>query len=180
MSDTLDNDLKNLEAQLSQLSPSEMPANLLSRMENAMVSWETSLPVEEKIVPFTELRKEAQPSRSGFFTWGAAAAVALMAGVGFVLTSETEQPAGNTTVNQAGAPVIAKPIASNVIDAQPYKKNLVNASNEGIMYAGEDKTPYQVTHLYYLEEVEFTDAQGNKKKVVQPTVEKHLTPVPVN
>jgi len=177
MSDTLDTELKNLEAQLTQLSPSDMPANLLSRMENAMVAWETALPVEEKIVPF----QHSEPSKSTFFTWGAAAAVALMAGVGFLLTSGNEQTSNNNQlVDQAETPTTSQPSIAAIAQPQPYKKNLVNASNEGITYAGEENTPYQITHLYYLEEVEITDAQGNKKKIVQPTVEKHLTPVPVN
>jgi len=54
MNDTLDKELRDIEAQLTNLNPAKMPDDMISRMEQAMISWESNLPLEEKIVQFDE------------------------------------------------------------------------------------------------------------------------------
>jgi len=71
MKEELDSDIQKLEQQLAELSPSPLTENLLSRMEEAMVSWERHLPVEEKIVQF----EQPTTKKSQFPIWSSAAAV---------------------------------------------------------------------------------------------------------
>ena len=76
--DTMDDELRAIEDQLEQLSPTAMPDDMLARMEAAMDRWHESVPVEEKIVAFEPIQQEKGRLRL-FNTWASAAAVAAAA-----------------------------------------------------------------------------------------------------
>lgn len=183
MNDTLDNDLRELEAQLANLSPSQMPDDMLSRMEQAMISWEAYLPVEEKIVPFNNASDSVTHSKSSnLHLWGAAAAVALMGCVAGVFM----------TGNSQDHPVMAentKPVTSSMVpiadrdtaNAMPeLSRNITHASNEGITYAGKNEEPFKVLRIEYTEKVITQDSDGNTVVTEKPCVEHVLVPVPVH
>jgi hypothetical protein len=185
MNDSLDNDLKELEAHLSNLNPSEMPSDMLRRMENAMISWETHLPVEEKIVPFdqsdTRLPTTANPVRSNnkLQAWGAAAAIALLASVAAVFNTD-DNPQSPAIAQTQPSPAIAldnRP-AENITPA--LSRNITHASNEGITFAGKEEAPFKVLRVEYTEKVTTHDENGNPIVTEKPCVEHVLIPVPVH
>lgn len=168
-------DIQKLEKHLAELSPCSLSENLLSRMEEAMVSWETHLPVEEKIVPF-----ESQSIKKSYFpVWSAAAAVALMAAVGavFMLPSDdavSDQPAAFALNDSADL----QPENSQI--SPHFSHHLTNASSEGITYAGDDEKPYKVFRIEYTKDVKHIDKDGNVVIKKEPSVDLILVPVEVH
>lgn len=187
MNDTLDNDLIEIEEQLANLSPNQMPDDMLARMEQAMISWEKHLPKEENIIPFnpttpdpsTMVTKTAKPNTMHF--WGAAAAIALMGCVVGVFTSgDTEQVSSiaNATNDRSSITETATDrISANI--APELSRNITHASNEGITFAGKNSEPFKVLRIEYTEKVITTDKMGNKVITHEPCVEHVLVPVPV-
>ncbi len=176
MPDKLNTELQALEAQLSNISATEMPEDMITRMENAMINWETHLPREEKIVPFAESVSAPasattfQKTSSKFNTWGAAAAVALIATTSALFMSGNDPEVTNTNSSVA---------SNSVIEEQPerFSHNITNASNEGITYAGQDQKPYRVFRFEYTKEVESVDENGNTVITQEPAVETILIPI---
>ncbi len=183
MNNELDNDLKELEKHLAELSPTSLSEDMLSRMEDAMTSWEIHLPVEEKIIPFQPISEniaEEQPeqkvnNKSHFPVWSAAAAVALMGAVGAVFMQDT-------TTGDNNAPIAfnqATPNSSEITAAslpKHFSHNLTNASNAGITYAGNDQ-PYKVIKIEYTKDVTSKDKAGKETTRKEPTFEFILLPV---
>lgn len=181
MNDSLDNDLREIEAQLANLSPKQMPDDMLSRMEKAMIAWETHLPVEEKIVPFNQLESTiptaTKPARrnNNLQVWGAAAAIALLASLTAVFMSD----------NTSDTPVLAENLHSSAITvedrvAPELSRNITHASNEGITFAGKNEEPFKVLRIEYTEKVTTHDKDGNPVVTKKPCVEHILVPVPVH
>lgn len=174
MSNKLDTELQSIETQLSSLSAAPMPEDMIARMEKAMINWETHLPAEEKIVPFADSTNSVKTSKttflSSFNTWGAAAAVALIAATSFLFMDDEK-----STIGTAPAAVANH----SVIEEQPqhFSQNILNASNEGITYAGEQNKPYRVVRFEYTKDVESIDANGNTVITQEPAVETILIPI---
>jgi len=184
MQDQNETDIHKLEKQLTDLSPSPLSENLISRMEQAMISWESHLPAEEKIVFFEKSvqpetqAKTPETKKSYFPVWSAAAAVALMGAVGFTFMSSDDGPANNPLSTYAitkDADQQAEP--TNV--TKHFSHQLMNASNEGITYAGNDK-PYKVIRIEYTQDVEHVDDNGNTFIKKEPIVEHIMVPISVH
>ena len=193
MNDTLDKELKEIEAQLANLSPIEMPDDMIYRMEQAMFSWADHAD-EEKIVPFNKM-DDSSPAHSAVNTpiqtksrmnaWGAAAAIALMAGVSAVFMTGENQ----TNPVTAGTPNVAPKKLSSMVPIedrattknQPeLSRNITHASNEGITFAGKDEAPFKVLRIEYTEKIVTEDKDGNAVVTKKPCVEHILVPVPVH
>ncbi len=147
MNDTLDNELREIEAQLANLSPNQMPDDMLNRMEQAMISWEAHLPVlpvEEKIVPFNNsdhFFPASVPRKSNLHVWGAAAAIALMTSVTAVFMTGNAQdtPVIAAKVTSPSAIPVENRVAANALPE--LSRNITHASNEGITYACKKEAP---------------------------------------
>jgi len=187
MNNTLDRELQEIEAQLTELNPAIMPDELLSRMEQAMMSWENHLPTEEKIVPFSPVESPAEsaqatrslPNNKTFQTWSAAAAVALLLGIVAVFSFSNDSQIQNEITQQTTTPEIS---ASRDIQTSTAKlsRNIIHASNEGITFAGKDETPFKVLRIEYTEKVISRDNDGKPLVIEKPCVEHVLIPVPIN
>ncbi len=186
MNDTLDNELREIEAQLANLSPNQMPDDMLNRMEQAMISWEAHLPVlpvEEKIVPFNNsdhFFPASVPRKSNLHVWGAAAAIALMTGVAAVFMTGNPQDAPVIAENVDSPSVI--PFKDRVVanTLPELSRNITHASNEGITYAGKNEAPFKVLRIEYTEKVITYDKDGKQVITNKPCVEHVLVPVPVH
>ena len=192
MNDTLDNELREIEEQLANLNPNQMPDDILMRMEQAMISWEDHLPVtleEEKIVPFNSINHQTSTADSAtkkinINAWGAAAAIALMTGIAAVFMTDGPQ---NTSVtvgvmnpSPATSPSIDPDDARVETNLTPeLSRNITHASNEGITYAGKNDAPFKVLRIEYTEKVITHDNDGNPVITTKPCVEHVLVPVPL-
>jgi hypothetical protein len=192
MNDTLDNELKEIEAQLANLNPNQMPDDILMRMEQAMISWEDHLPVtleEEKIVPFngnnhTDFTAASATKKINLNTWGAAAAIALMTGIAAVFMTDSPQDtsvtAGVMNSSPAASPTIFTDDARIETNLTPeLSRNITHASSEGITYAGKNDAPFKVLRIEYTEKVITHDNDGNPVITTKPCVEHVLVPVPL-
>jgi hypothetical protein len=186
MNDTLDNELREIEAQLASLCPNKMPDDILKRMEQAMMAWEDHLPIEENIVPFNSTEHfsaTSAPKKINLNTWGAAAAIALTAGLSFVFMSSNPEE-NSVTANNTSTQT--KPAANLVIDnstpelKEKLSRNITHASNEGITFAGKDDAPFKVLRIEYTEEVITKDKDGKPVTTKKPCVEHVLVPVPLH
>lgn len=182
MNDALDNDLREIEAQLANLSPNKMPDDILKRMEQAMMEWENHLPVEEKIVPFNNAEQFSTvitPKKINLNLWGAAAAIVLTAGLATVFMSDNPQ-SSELTDNNVSSSVITdtKTVTDN--SAPELSRNITHASNEGITYAGKDEAPFKVLRIEYTEKVITHDKDGKPVVTKKPCVEHVLVPVPLH
>ncbi len=175
-----DIDIEKLEEQLADLSPSPLTENLISRMEQAMISWESHLTAEEKIVPFENAaQREVQKQKKSYFpVWSTAAAVALIGAVGLTFMNSTNDLAdehlGTLAINNDH---VEQPVPATI--AKHFSHQLMNASNEGITYAGNDK-PYKVIRIEYTKDVEHTDDKGNTVIRTEPVVEHLMVPISVH
>lgn len=194
MNDTLDNELREIEAQLANLSPIEMPDDMIHRMEQAMIAWADQQPEEEKIVPFNKINDTAiadslavtpRQTKINMNTWGAAAAIALMAGVAAVfMTGEPQNnPATaditNPSPKEQSAMIPLEDGATSKILPE-LSRNITHASNEGITYAGKDEAPFKVLRIEYTEKIVTKDKDGKVVITKKPCVEHILIPVPVH
>jgi hypothetical protein len=166
MNETLDNELRELEAQLANLTPNQMPDDMLYRMEQAMIGWEDHLPVspdDEKIVPFNSTDHSSAPtsSKSNLHVFGAAAAIALMASLAAVFMTGNTQ---NASVLAGGftSPSSAVPIENSMVNntLPELSRNITHASNEGITFAGKNEAPFKVLRIEYTEKVITHDKDG--------------------
>jgi len=189
MNDTLDKDLREIEAQLSSLNPTKMPDDMISRMEQAMISWENNLPVEEKIVPFdlteeqtTTIIKSTPESSDKMPIWGIAAAVALMAGVAGVFMSDSGLQTHNI-VEATTESASTKLVSESPVTPPPspeLSRNIVHVGNEGFTYSDNSDEAFEVFRIEYTEKVITRDSEGNSVITEKPCLEHVLVPVPVH
>jgi hypothetical protein len=190
MNDTFDNELREIEAQLANLNPNQMPDDILMRMEQAMISWEDHLPAtleEKKIVPFNHINHQAPTTaqkKINLNTWGAAAAIALMTGIAAVFMTgnpkDSAVMAGNTNASpEAPTSAITDENRMETNFTQELSRNITHASNEGITYAGKDEAPFKVLRIEYTEKVITRDKDGKPVVTTKPCVEHVLVPVPL-
>ncbi len=182
MNNLIDKDLRDIEAQLASLSPNKMPDDIIKRMEQAMIAWETHLPVEEKIVPFQNVidKPTASPAKKiNLNIWGAAAAIVLAAGLTTVFNSHDSVSTKAAAAEPKSSPVTASALVTDDNVAK-LSRNIIHASNEGITYAGKDDAPFKVLRIEYTEEVTTQDKDGNPLISKKPCVEHVLVPVPVH
>ncbi len=174
MSDKLDTELQAIEAQLTNLTAAPIPEEMIARMEKAMRNWEIHLPSEENIVPFNESVIVPASQKPSFFsifnTLGAAAAVVLIAATSYLFVSD------KADLPNSGSAPIASQLAIEEQSSQ-FSHNMLNASNEGITYAGEDQKPYRVICFEYTKEVKSIDANGNTVITQEPRIETILLPI---
>ena len=183
MNDTLDKELREIEAQLANLNPSKMPDDMILRMEKAMISWGNSLPTEKNIVPFhkSEPAKEVlNIEKSDNVTiWAAVAAIALMTGVASVfMSNSSSQP---TVVEVPATPAPSVAIETPVTTTSPeLSRNIVHASNEGFTYSDNNDEAFKVLRIEYTEKVVTRDKNGNTVTTEKPCLEHVLVPIPVH
>ncbi len=189
MKNSLDNELKEIEAQLAEITPTQMPKDMISRMEQAMIAWEVHLPVEEKIVPFNQLETATpdpsqKPRINHLQRWGAAAAIALFTSTAAIFTLTNDQPIPNLvgSQNTSASPSSAVPVDDRVTtNLTPLlSRNITHASNEGITYAGKNEAPFKVLRIEYNETVISYNKDGKTMITENPCVEHILIPVPVH
>lgn len=189
----LDEELLKLEEQLQEIAPSDMPDNILARMESAMLNWQIHLSEEEKIVPISQQNQQQfaaaaslPKTNSQFGKWsalGAAATITLFSLVGYLFNDSSANKAPVTAAVQKvapldGAPTVInpdKPALSNALG------NFSNASFDGIVSDNRHSDrAYQVIRRYYLDKQVTTDENGNRKVEYKPAVERILIPVQVD
>lgn len=181
MKDSLDTDLRNIEAQLTNLNPTKMSDDMISRMEQAMISWEINLPAEEKIVPLNDAEHtmgmvHTSQSSSKMHLWGAAAAVALLTGVASVFMASTpESPsiAADDLTNSEDSILATVP-------SPEFSRNIIHASNEGFTYSNNNDEAFKVLRIEYTEKASTHDGKGNATITEKPCIEHVLVPVPVH
>ncbi len=193
MNNTLDKELRDIEAHLASLNPSKMPDDMIARMEQAMISWESNLPVEENIVPFdhapvSEVATKAQKLNNKTPIWSAAAAIALMAGVASVFMSDSSstQISGSGIV-ESKENTVTPAIDSSTTEASlsiasspELSRNIIHASNEGFAYSDNNDEAFKVLRIEYTEKVITRDSEGNPIITEKPCLEHVLVPVPVH
>ena len=191
MNDSLDKDLREIEAQLASLNPSKMPDDMIARMEQAMISWESNLPVEEKIVQFDHTTTEVdtlvvERSSDKMHIWGAAAAIALVAGVAsvFIGSSPSQDPGLAETSKNSVIPSPLPSISENsdivTSHSSELSRNIIHASNEGVTYSDNNDEAFKVLRIEYTEKIITRDSKGNPVITEKPCLEHVLVPVPVH
>ena len=187
MNDTLDKELRDIEAQLTNLNPAKMPDDMISRMEQAMISWESNLPLEEKIVQFDESVSTDEihaPMKSGAMPiWGAVAAIILVSAVTsvFMSDSSTSQSSGISELSKPNkpTPALITEVPLNTPSSE-LSRNIIHASNEGFTYSDNKEEAFKVLLIEYTEKVVTRDSKGNSVITEKPCLEHVLVPVPVH
>jgi len=190
MNDSLDKDLREIEAQLTNLNPSKMPDDMIARMEQAMIAWESNLPAEEKIIQFDDTAEiessVIEKPSDKMHIWGAVAAIALVAGVaGVFMGSPSSQnsvltEAPKDSAQPSSIPPISK--SSDLVTSSSSKlsRNIIHASNEGVTYSDNNDEAFKVLRIEYTEKVITRDSEGNPVITEKPCLEHVLVPVPVH
>lgn len=180
----MDDELRAIEKQLEQLSPAEMPDDILARMEQAMDSWQEYLPAEEKIVPFSSVVPEKGRLKL-FNVWASAAAVALIATTSFVVFSggagEQTQLAENIEIPQPITEVVPPMAISGVVPASntQFQTQVKSASDDVISYDAKGR-PMRIMQVEFEDEVTVTGRDGKVYKVKQPRHEYYAVPVEIH
>ncbi|MFC5051051.1 hypothetical protein ACFPK9_10575 [Rubritalea spongiae] len=182
----MDEELRAIEKQLEQLSPAEMPDDILARMEQAMDSWQEHVPAEEKIVQFEPVSREKGGMKL-FNIWASAAAVALIAATSFViLKGEDAAPAQTELAEAVVAPeplaeVIPPNSVSAVIPASntQFETQVKAASDDVITYDAMGR-PMRIMQVEFEDEVTVKGRDGKVYKVKQPRREYYAVPVEIH
>ncbi len=166
----MDQELKKLEEELGKLTPCELNAQLLSRLDQAMSRWHEHVPVEEKIIPI-ESRQHSDETGSTKrfpFTWSAAAAVAILGALSASVInnrSATTTPRASTAATSAQRPANSPVMASFVPDQA--HTNLVSTQDHGIVYLPNGR-PARCVAVQYQDEMKFKNARGESLTVEKP------------
>lgn len=167
----MDAELKKLEEELEGLCPVALPDGMIARMEAAMDGWQEGGD-EENVVSFSG-RGDTTPgaSRNGF--WAAAAAVAVLGAIVALLV-----PSGNrdAVANSPGFDASYAPASFSPVGAT---SNIVAASDEGFVVT-RDAVPHRAVRVEYMDQIEFTNDQGERLQVEAPRVRIVLIPVRVD
>ncbi len=188
MKDSLDTDLREIEAQLANLNPTKMPDGMISRMEQVMISWETNLPLEEKILPLKTQEVATSDaynnaSSSKIHIWSAAAAIALLAGVASVFMTPPSKSALLTTNSSATTAAPLTHSSSNegkllTETASPeLSRNIIHASNEGFTSSDHNNEIFKVLRIEYTEKAVTRDSKGKATITEKPCVEHVFVPI---
>jgi len=190
MNNSLDKELREIEAQLTSLNPAKMPDDMISRMEQAMISWENNLPEEEKIVQFGDSELTKNPhvtAKTGSMPiWGAAAAIALVAAVTGVFMTGSDMPqsseiaGGSEATSNSPAPVTEVSPLHTTTPSPEHSRNIIHASNEGFTYSDNKEEAFKVLRIEYTERTITHDSNGNSVVTEKPCLEHVLVPVPVH
>ena len=191
-------DLDELEIHLEQIAPATMPEDMLGRMVRAMDLWHEHVPVEEKVVPFSESRgesrgerEEAAPSRKqyGGGMIAAAAAVAMLGAVTALVLPRFMNDSGANT-----PPVISTHIPdvdsdnTVMVDAAPrdawllpdsLSHKVTNTSDHGVVMTS-DNTPHRVIRVDYVDRIMMQDDEGREIEIKRPGIDYMLLPVETN
>ena len=169
----MDADLKKFEEELERLCPVAMPDGLIARMEAAMDGWQEEPVEEENVVPFPSQEEESPgASRRGF--WAAAAAVAILGALAalFVPTDQGGDRRTARNANESGfTPASFSPVGAS--------RNILAASDEGFVMT-KDAIPHRAVRVEYMDQIEFTNDQGERLQVEAPRVRIVLIPVQVD
>ena len=186
MDNDQNNDLRELEQQMGNLSPMAMPDDLLARMEQAMDRWQEHLPLEEKLVAFPPVSNGAGKMKY-FNVWASAAAVALVGVVSLVMINgggEKAQSvaAGNDLPVQPVA-AIAAPAAKipGVVQASyPQLDTSIRSTSDDVMSYDAQGRPVRLMRVDFEDVVTVRDAAGRLIKIKQPRIEYYVIPVEVH
>ncbi|MGB1937250.1 MAG: hypothetical protein ACPHVK_07140 [Akkermansiaceae bacterium] len=188
-------EFESLELHLRQIAPATMPPNMLDRMVRAMDQWHEDEPSGERIISLDSRREDARvrPRVFGVGFYGAAAAVALFAGITAMFVSNLSQnnekslasksPAsGNATVS---SPAVSSTVAaaSGGLARDPYitpVSNLLSTtvinSKEGIVY-GPAETAYRCVEVEYVDQVKVKSPDGRSVILSRPRKDRYFIPI---
>lgn len=183
-------DFESLELHLRQIAPATMPPNMLDRMVRAMEQWHEDEPSGERIISLESRREDARvrPRVFGVGFYGAAAAVALFAGItamfvsGFSQNNEKSLASGNAT---ASSPAVGSTVAaaSGGLARDPYiapVSNLLSTkvinSKEGIVY-GPAETAYRCVEVEYVDQVKVKSPDGRSVILSRPRKDRYFIPI---
>jgi hypothetical protein len=181
----MDEELRAIEKQLEQLSPAEMPDDILARMEQAMDNWQETVPVEEKIVPFEPAPQEKGRLRL-FNTWASAAAVALVAATSFIVFKggDTQAPQLAETIVAPEPIVEVTPAANTLSGVVPasntqFQTQVKSASDDVITYDAKGR-PMRIMQVEFEDEVTVKGRDGKIYTMKQPRREYYAVPVEIH
>lgn len=181
----MDEELREIEDQLEQLSPAAMPDDMFARMEQAMEKWHEHVPVEEKVIPFEPVQKDRGGLRV-FNTWASAAAVALIAAASFVVFNggDESEPTIANSLPLTTDPIAQVVPAQNVAGVVPasnteFDSSVTRASKDIITYDAKGR-PMRVMQVEFEDEVTVRGRDGKTYKVKQPRIEYYAVPVEVH
>jgi hypothetical protein len=183
--DTMDDELRAIEDQLEQLSPTAMPDDMLARMEAAMDRWHESVPVEEKIVAFEPIQQEKGRLRL-FNTWASAAAVALIGAASFIVfnSGAPTEPTLADTATLVADPIVQLVPTENVQNVvsssnSQFGTQVKSASKDVISYDAKGRA-MRVMQVEFEDEVTIRGRDGKVYKVKQPRIEYYAVPVEIH
>ncbi len=185
MNNTLNNELKKLENQLAELTPREMPADMLQRLESTMASTQRQ---QHKIISIpncapTQNNNQPHANSSKLHSWGAAAAIALLLAITAVFMSNSNQETQTTAKTPETQNLItssAVPMEDRLADnfKPQFTRNIIHASYEGITYPSDkNKSPSKVIRIEYTEKVITKDKNGNRIITENSCVDRLISPV---
>lgn len=181
----MDQELREIEDQLEQLSPAAMPDGMWARMEQAMDNWQEFVPVEEKVVPFEPVKNE-NGTMKWFNAWASAAAVALVAAASYLVFSNdsvTELSLAQTsgTSMEVVAQTVPTENITNVVPASNshFDTQVKRASNNEVTYDAKGR-PVRIMQVEFEDEVTVRGKDGKIYKVKQPRIEYYAVPVEIH
>lgn len=187
--ETQDAGLDELEKHLGQIAPTTMRTDVLSRMIKAMDSWHEHIPVEEKVVSFSNQEEEQkQPRKKSGEMLAAVATVALLgAATALVMPRffpQQDNGAVTTKVNNFShssdidLTTVRDPKEAWLVpDAMSHK--VVNTSDSGVVMA-RDNTPHRCIRLDGVDTIKMEDEDGREITISRPSVQYVLIPVETN
>ncbi|MFK7911832.1 MAG: hypothetical protein AB8F34_14715 [Akkermansiaceae bacterium] len=193
-----DDGLDDLEKHLEHINPATMRTDVVSRMIAAMDSWHEHVPVEEKVVSFSD--QQVKPTVSGVpkpktqsgNMIAAAAAVALLGAAAALIlphfSSDEKQALASggddfpqrTLTNVGDFNVSNQSTAKDawlVPDALSHR--VVNTADRGIVMS-ENQTLHRCIRLDSVERIKIEDEDGREIVISRPSVQYVLIPVETN
>jgi len=165
-------DLASVEQELEALSVAPMPQVQIDQL--AQLMQETSSEVDTKIVEFKSAAKSSRMQ-----TWAAAAAVAVIAAVGFTITQPSDSPATGSVADKNPTESISSPDVFDLsygeeVEISSHSKNIINASNEGVVMS------HRMVKVQYEEVIRVRGKDGELYEKRIPRTKVYMIPVETN
>jgi hypothetical protein len=166
-----DTGLSALEESLRGLVPYGVPADMISRLDDAMARWHEEVPVEEKIVA---IHPDVVERRSSWLGIRSVAAVAVLGAGAAILSSNPfsqSEPIAERIpdlTNGNTAPVVFTP--------EDARASVVSAKDHGVVWT-KGGQPLRCLEVHVNNELQFVNERGEKLIIEQPKREVTFTPV---
>lgn len=182
--------LDELEKHLCQLTPVTMRTDVLSRMISAMDSWHEHIPVEEKVVAFSDEsqseKENTQQPKSGNMVAAAAAVALLGAATALIAPSFFPEAVDNPAVASIPSPAGPAVSLTGSIDAKEawlvpdaMSHKVLNTSESSVVLT-RDSVPHRCIRLDGVETIKIEDEDGREITINRPSVQYVLIPVETN